>query len=145
MSRYEHQNRLVIQRSLARLRKSEEETILAGMCKVVEAGLEYLLEAHDMHSPLMRHQTETDTLGYALAHNGVIVKSGMHNGGDNLDLPGQAMADAQEILSTTNGWAAVILSDMRGWYNVNLEIDFLGYSADKVKENFHRYFKPVKR
>lgn len=145
MSGYEQRNRQVIQRSLSRLQASEEATILDGMMKVVEAGLEFLVEIHEDYSPHMSHLHETDTLGYALAHEGIIVKSGMHSGGDYLDLPGRAMEEAQDLLSTTHGWAAIILSEMRGWYSVNLEITFLSYSADMVKQNFRRYFKPVRR
>lgn len=143
MSRYESKNRQVIQRSLDRLRESEERRALAAMCQIAEAGLQYLLDAHDAHSMFMAHTLETDTLCFAVAHNGTIVATGAHNGGEG-DLPGNAVGEATRILSGTSGWAAIILSDMKGWYRVDYETSFLFYSADMVKDNFRRLFKQVK-
>ena len=143
MSRYEQQNRQVIQKSLARMLASEQERALAAMCKVAEAGLQYLLDAHDAHEMFMSHTQETDTIGYAVAHNGSIVATRAHDGGGD-DLPGSAVDEATRVLAGTSGWVAVILSDMQGWYRVDYETQFLFYSADMVKENFRRFFKQVK-
>ena len=144
MTRLEQRNQKVIQKSLTRLRTSEQKTAENAMRKIVMVGLEYLIDAHNMHDMFMSHTQENDTLGYALAHDGMIVMSGQHNGG-NEDLPGNAKEKAINLLSGTQGWVAVILSDMQGWYRVDYETDFLLYSAEQVRQDFNRFFKPVKR
>ena len=84
-------------------------------------------------------------MGYAIAHNGVIVESAGYNGGGyDDDMPGLAHEEAERLLAGTKGWAVIIISDMdKFWYNEGWEIDFLHYSADEVAENFHNYFKPI--
>lgn len=135
-------NKDVISKAFARLKRSEERTVHEGMVRLAQAGMAFLVEAHDYFRDGLHHPEEDDTMGYAVSHDGVIIESGsFHGGGD--DLPGDAMNKARRILSGTNGWRAVILSEMEGWYRVDWEMDFLHASADEVKSNFHKFFKPV--
>lgn len=144
MASYASKNRQVIKNAFNNLLKDEKEIIRDGMCKLAEAGLSYLIEAHEFHSALMNHTTETDTMGYAVAFDGVIVASGSHDGGGD-DMPGAARDTAQALLAGTQGWVAIILSDMEGWYRVDYEEDFLGYAFEEVKANFNQFFKRISK
>lgn len=141
-SKYITQNRRVIHTAFTRLGRDADAIILDGMTRVAQAGLEYLLGAHDDHSPWMNHPIENDTLASVVAHNGEVVASFPHDGGEG-DLPGNASDEAKRILRGTSGWVAIIHSDMKGWYRVDYELAFLAISADEVKANFNRFFKPI--
>ena len=139
MAGYLAKNRAVIRSAFSRLRSESDATILAGMTRMTEAGLEYLLEAHDSG---MHHPNENDTLAAILAHDGQVVAKFPHEGSD--DFPGSASAEAARLLRGTSGWIVIILSDMvMQWYRVDYEIAFLTYSADEIKANFHSFFKPI--
>ena len=112
------------------------------MERLAKAAMEYLLEAHEGHAMFMRHTQETNTLAWALAMDGRILRSGRHEGGEG-DLPGGAERKAQAIASGTRGWAVIILSDMEGWYREDLEIDFLVNADYGVAQDFHTFFKKV--
>lgn len=143
MAGYLQQNRSAIRRGFNRLRKDENTIIKKGMVEIAKAGLEYLVDAHNQHSANMLHPHEENTMAYAIAHDGTIVKAASYKGKGVDDLPGDAMNMATGLLSGTSGWVAVILSEMEGWYRVDYENGFLQYSADQVRTNFHRFFKPV--
>lgn len=135
-------NKAVIDNAFDRLKRKKDTIILNGMIKVAKAGLEYLLEAHEIFEPGMMHTEETNTMAYAVAHDGQVVASGMHNGGD-YDLPGSALEMAKDLVADTSGWVAVILSDMEGWYRVDYEINFLYTARDEIKSRFKDFFKPI--
>lgn len=139
---YLQRNNATIQKAFARLAKSEETIVRNGIVALAEAGLAYLIESHDSFGD-MRHTNETDTLAYAVAHDGVVFKGEYLNGGD-ADMPGDALQTATKILSGTKGWCAIILSDMKGWYRVDWEMHFLHYSIAQIKQNFHSFFKRIK-
>ena len=124
MAGYSTQNRNTITKSFQRLRKSEDAISREGMVRVVKAGME-------------------NTLAYAIAHDGVVVESGRHNGIGSDDMPGEAQSKAASLLSGTTGWTAVILSEMEGWYRVDWEMNFLHSSADEIRNKFHTYFHKV--
>lgn len=138
---YEAQNNMVVQRAFDNLRFHQTQIVTDGMRRVAEAGLEYLLEAHDTKYDL-NHPEETNTLGYAVAYNGNVVASGSHNGGD-YDMPGSAREMAENIAASSPGWCAIILSEMEGYYRVDWEMDFLYRSTEEIKANFNQFFKPI--
>lgn len=141
MAGYLAKNKGVIRSAFSRLREESDATILDGMTRITEAGLEYLLDAHDRN---MNHPNENDTLAAILAHDGQVVAKIPHEGSD--DFPGSASAEAARLLRGSSGWIAIILSDMTmPWYRADLEIDFLTYSADEIKANFQSFFKPITR
>jgi len=137
-------NESTIKRAFARLQERKDTIIREGMINLAKAGLEYLVAVHNMHEMFMAHTTETDTLAYAVAHDGLIVASGCHNGGDD-DLPGSATDAAISILSGTSGWVAVILSEMEGYYRVDYEQDFLFDVSFHTVAEFQTYFKKIDR
>lgn len=139
MAGYKAKNKGVIRSAFSRLLSESDATILAGMTRIAEAGLEYLLDAHDSG---MHHPNENDTLAAVLAHDGQVVAKIPHEGSD--DLPESASTEAARLLRGTSGWIAIILSEMTlQWYRVDYEIDFLTYSADEIKANFQSFFKPI--
>lgn len=143
MAGYQSKNEKVIRNAFTRFRANVDRIIENGMRNLAQAGMAFLVDAHDSHRDNMMHTEEVDTLGYAVAHNGTIIESGSYKGGGD-DFPGDAMNKAKALLAGTSGWVAIILSEMEGWYRVDWEQDFLHYSADQVRQNFRKFFKPVK-
>ena len=145
MGRYASQNKAVIDRAFNKLRKSEDEAITNGMYGLLNAGLEYLHEAHDMHRPGMYHEMEDNTLGWALIHNGKVLEVVSQSKGEWTP-HGDAIGRLQALAAETpkDAWVGIILSDMaNNWYRVDYEMGFLAYSADEVMEHFHEFFKPI--
>lgn len=139
MAGYLAKNKAVIRSAFSRLRADSDAIILDGMKSLTEAGLDYLLEAHERD---MHHPNENDTIAAILAHDGQVVAKFPHEGSD--DFPGSASAEAERLLRGTSGWIVIVLSDMTmQWYRVDWEIDFLTYSADEIKANFQSFFKPI--
>ena len=137
-------NDAVIDSAFARLVKREEFAIRNGMYGLLNAGLEYLEQAHGMIHGGERHKEESDTLGWALVHDGQIVEAVSHSGGEWTP-NGDALGRLQDVAaSSKKGWVGIIMSDMANdWYRVDYEMDYLAYSADEVRANFGRFFKPV--
>jgi len=142
MASYQAQNKRTITRAFRRLSTSEETVVKEGMCRVARAGMDFLLEAHTQGHYDLHHPEEKDTLAYVVAHDGRIIKAEGHDGGDS-DLPGDALSKAKAIVSGSNGWVAIILSEMEGWYRVDWEMNFLRYSADHIRDHFADYFKRI--
>lgn len=141
--REETRNRSVIEKAFARLRKSEEEIIRNGMYGLLNAGLDYLHEAHGQIHPGERHEHENDTLGWALVHDGNIIEVVSQAKGEFTPY-GDALGRLEEIARETKGWVGIVLSDMaNNWYRVDWEYDYLSYSADMVKSRFNNFFKPI--
>ena len=138
----EARNAAVIRSAFARLQSNKERIIEDGMKRLAQAGLEFLIRAHDEHDLFMNHPNEDNTMAWAVGHNGSVVASGSHNGGED-DLPGSALQAAESIISNTSGWVAIILSDMEGWYSVGLEEDFLFTASFDIADTFHTYFKKI--
>ena len=143
MAGYQSKNAKVIDNAVMRFRANAEKAIEAGIKNLALAGMSFLVEAHDSHREGMLHTEEDNTLAYAVAHDGTIIESGSFKGNGD-DMPGDAMNKAKSLLSGTSGWVAIILSEMEGWYRVDWEQDFLHYSAEQVRQNFRKFFKPVK-
>lgn len=145
MARYENRNKATIDKAFNRFINREEALITDGMYGLLNAGLEYLHEAHEMHRPGMAHETESDTLGWALIHNGKILEVVSQSKGEWTP-HGDAIGRLQALAAETpmGAWVGIILSDMaNNWYRVDYEMSFLGYSADEVRDHFHEFFKPI--
>ena len=142
MASLKRSNDKVIDRAFTRLVKSEDSIVRDGMYALLCAGLEYLHEAHD---PDLHHENESDTLGWALIHDGAVLEAVSQSMGPwtpHGDALGKLMSIVSEMPST--GWSGVVLSDMANdWYRVDWEMDFLTSSAEQVKANFRNFFKPV--
>ena len=112
-----------------------EDVVMRNMAR---DGLFALLREHNLHDEFLNHPQEKDTLAYALAHDGMIIESGYHNGKED-DLPGDALNQARQVASAHKGWCAVILSDMQyGWYSVVLEEDLLNAARGDIEDNYSR-------
>ena len=144
MAGYSAKNKKTIERAFAKFRKEDEDIIRHGMLLVAKAGIDYLVEAHTRTGEDLNHPKESDSMGYAVAHNGMVIASYGYSGDESYNLPRQAREEAERLLAGTTGWRAIILSDMEGWYNVDWEEGFLSMSADEIKNNFTSYFKPIR-
>ena len=73
-------------------------------------------------------------MGYALAHDGIIVESGFHEGGGSR---GEALSMAQDAVRGKKGWVAVVLSDMQMvHYIFNAEEDALREVVVAIRDEF---------
>ena len=106
------------------------------MYGLLNAGLEYLHEAHGLIHPGEYHEHEKDTLGWALVHDGQILEVVSQDKGKWTPY-GDALHRLEDLASQTNGWVGIVLSDMaNSWYRVDWEYDYLAYSADHIREHF---------
>jgi hypothetical protein len=136
----QRKNKSAFKRGFESLRKYADGMSEVVMRNMARDGLNALLYEHDTHESNMHHATEKNTLAYALAHNGVLVESGYHNGGED-DLPGDALENAIKLACEQSGWCAVILSDLNGgWYNVALEEDLLNAARGDIQDNWGGFF-----
>jgi len=146
MPSLEKANVHTISNALSRLKKTKDKVVMDGMYGLMNAALDYLHEAHDMHHPGMAHETESDTLGWALVYNGRVMEVVSQSKGEwtpKGDALGRLELMVNSVKST--GWVGIVLSDMANdWYSVDLEMQFLNYSIDEVKAHFHDFFKPVR-
>lgn len=137
---YGAQNKAAIQRGLDRLRNREDEIVRNGMYGLLNAALEYL---HQAHEGWMHHENEDDTLGWALVRDGQILEIASQSKGE-LTPRGDAIGRLEAIASGTKGWTGIVLSDMdNSWYRVDWEMNFLHVTADEVRDNFSKFFKPT--
>lgn len=140
---YRLRNRNAIKRGFSRLSTYAKNTCEAVMVNVARDGLARLIQAHEISDQLFGHEhnwhlDETNTLGYALAHDGVIVESGYHDGGG---WRGGALNMAKDAVSGTKGWVAVILADMQfGHYHYITtphEEDMIHWVAEAVRDDWY--------
>ena len=141
-SQYKQANNRTIEYAFKRLMLTQKNVALDGMEKLANAALQYLIDAHDSHSMFMLHTTETNTLGWALACDGKVLRSGQHRGDDG-SLPGDAEEKAKAIAARTHGYAIILLSEMEGWYREDYEMDFMLDTQFGITENFMKFFKKV--
>lgn len=138
-------NRMAILRGFDRLRAAENQTAFDGIRKIGENALDLVVQFHREYDGSMIHINEDNTLAYAVAYDGATIESRGYLGGD-YDMPGEASQEAEDILSSTKGYAAIVLSDMtQDWYNATLELDFLTRARDQIESNINNYFTTLPR
>jgi hypothetical protein len=145
MAGYQAENKRVIEKAFRRLQTSQATNAREGMIRVAKEGMQYLLDIHSSEPDAWRHPSEDNTIAYAVAYNGAIVAAEHHNGDPNLRIKSSAMEEAMRLLSGTTGWVAIILSDMEEWYRADWEESFIRYSADRIRADFQRIFKTIRR
>lgn len=140
-------NNTVISNAFASLTARKDQIIQEGFIRMMEAGLEYLLEAHD--APIAgknifhHNEMEKETLGWMIFRDGVEVASGTQD-------RGPLEGSVRDILLNLEGrpdtgWVGYLMSEMDfNWYRVDYEISFLQYSADNIKGNFSTFFRPIR-
>lgn len=152
---YRTTNRQTINNAFKTFNLRIESYVEEGMLKMAQAGLEYLIEAHEIDSAYdpdkeeLDHQHQSNTTAWAIAHNGRVVKAAYYDGdkGSGIQeraLSPDAMQVASRIAAGTSGWTICITADMKGWYREDYERVFMNYSRDQIMNHFHDYFKPVK-
>ena len=142
----EARNRTVIEAAFAKFRATEFAIIRQGMINIAQAGLLYLVDAHEIFNlqDSHNHLNEDNTLAWAVAYNGQTVDCGDLQGStDDESYPGDASAEARALLKETTGWVAVIYSSMEGWYRFDWEEMYLRYTRDMIYADFDRIFKRV--
>ena len=143
-SKYRSENVKTIREAFKNFVKNKDRVIEAGMCRLLDAALDYLHDAHEMQREGLHHENESNTLGWALVHNGQIVEAVSQSKGPYTP-KGDALKSLEEIASTfSTGWVGIVLSDMKnGWYRVDWEVKFLNYSSQMTAQTFDDYFKPI--
>lgn len=131
--------------AFGRLSASKDAIIAEGFARMMQAGLDALLEAHD--TPIIgedifaHNEMERETLGWMIFHDGREVASGTQDRGE---ITGAILYRLEALGSRTTGWVGYLMSDMSfDWYRVDYEKEFLFYSRDEIRRDFSRYFKPV--
>jgi hypothetical protein len=133
-------NKRAIYRGFLRLHTTMEKTASEGMRRVGKAALDLVVQAHREHDPGLMHLHEDNTLGYAVARDGVVYDSGKYSVNSEYD-PGFASETASDIASTTKGFVAVMLSDMgSSWYRDHMEIGFLFEARDEIRDKINDFF-----
>lgn len=137
---YRLRNRNAIKRGFERLKKTADFTCRNVVVNMGRDGLIQLVDAHrlliDGHDGHHLHLIEENTLGYAVAHDGMIIESGYHNGSGIEPLPGEAMEMARTFLQGLHGWRAVILSDMKWGHYDGHEEDMLNYAREVLRDKW---------
>lgn len=146
MPSFEQANERVIDNAVAKFKERANKALMDGMYGLMNAALDYLHEAHELYKPDMAHESESNTLGWALVYNGKVMEVVAQDKGPWTP-KGDALGRLEMVVSgvRSTGWVGIVLSDMANdWYNIDLEMQFLNYSIDEVKTHFHDFFKPVR-
>ena len=139
-------NLSAIKRGLENLKKSKDAIIEKGMRALLDAALDYLQDAHAvLHGGAAhRHPNETNTLGWALVHDGKIIEAVSQAKGP-ITPRGDALASLQSVAAGAGeGWVGFVLSDMQNaWYRADWEEDFLNYTVQMTAQTFNEYFTSI--
>lgn len=144
MNSFSHNDK-IITIAFNSLIEKKEQIIQRGMYNLLNAALDALHEAHKMMSPELHHEHESNTLGWCLIHNGAIVDAVSQDKGAYTPRGDVLAKLRKEALSMPKDcWGGIVMSDMTNeWYRVDWEINFLTYSAARVKSNFNSIFKAI--
>jgi len=139
---YLRRNERIIRKSINRLMRDEEKIISKGYKDFMQAALDYLVE---VHASTDHHVNEDSTLACGIIRDGKVVKIWGHDGGEQVKWQ-KATVRLMNIVPTLpqEGWVGVLLSGMKGWYNVDKEQGHLQETATWSKSNFTKFFKPIK-
>lgn len=134
-------NDRTIDRSIQKFTERTEKTISSGYLRFMEASLSHLIEVHETSD---HHVNEDSTLACGIFHDGEIIKIWGHKGGQQVKWKkATERLLAISSLLPQEGWVGVLLSGMKGWYNVDKEMGHLQDTASWSKDNFAKYFKPL--
>lgn len=142
MSQYQSNIR-AIDGGIAKFVAAKNESIERGMYLLLDSALDYL---HDAHEDWMAHENESNTLGWALMHDGRIIEAVSQAKGPYTPR-GDALTKLRGIMAKApkTAWIGVVLSDMENnWYRIDWETNFLHFSANEVRSNFQNFFTPIK-
>lgn len=135
-------NNSTIQDAFARLIKTKDEVIEAGMYDVLENAVHVALAAHnDAHQS---HIQIGDTYGWMLVHNHRIVEISVVATDDNRgNATKQLRAKLRELPKT--GWIGVVMAGMQpaSYFSVRYELGTLEHARTVTLLNFFQFFKPI--
>lgn len=149
-----NQNKKLISQGFKWLAKTGEEEIKVRFVRIMKQSMVWIREAHKTRAKAVRHLAETDTMAWAVFHDGRRVAAGYSDGTD-YDSAGNVIQDEYSVKgdltakfevkgSSTKGWYGIVGSDMsHGWYRITWEKDFLQYSINEFKRNFNKYFNKL--
>lgn len=134
-------NERKLERGFSRLNRGKDAEIERIMLDVLDAALQDLIDAH---WGKLQHPAETDTLGWALVHDGKVVKAVSQVGGQVTDASALRTLSSLVSSGSSSGWYGIVCSDMTNdWYRVDWEIIFLNRSARELKKNMYKYLHRI--
>ena len=135
-------NKETINNAFARLVKTKNEVIEAGMYDVLENAVHVALAAHN--EAHQKHIEIGDTYGWMLVHNHKIVEISVVATDDNRgNATKQLRAKLRELPKT--GWIGVVMAGMQpaSYFSVAYELGTLEHARTATLLNFKQFFKPL--
>lgn len=138
-------NEKVIANAFLRFRATREFVMSNGMRSLLREAVRYAIEVHDEEH--QRHPSSGDDYGWVLFYKGKYVDSEIYTpqGG------GAEMLGIHKVIRKvdvpTKGWVGVVMAHMKpmGYFSIDYELEVLARTADEVRANFDRHFKPFRR
>lgn len=146
MRSYVQSNAKKIDAMFKRAVKGVNQTCTAGMEELLEAGVQYCLDAHDAKHH--RHLEMGDSYGWMLLKDGKEVKRKIY--AEGAAAQGNASSALSEvrrgIYADTSGYIGIVLAGMKPitYFNVRFEFYAMRRGMNELTgEDFARIFKPV--
>lgn len=151
MGKYTRRNETAIRRGFRRLSYNKDMAIEAGMKEMMDNAMLFALGEHDENHWF--HKSTENSYGWAVIHDGVgvanKVNEGRHGGGDALEQLMEASREAPQ-----KGWIGILLASFRVGndkptprmflFELDYEMSLLYETRDMTREQFNRYFKPIR-
>lgn len=134
-------NKETINNAFKCFRKANNEQFKMGMRDLLEAAVKYALVNHDENH--QSHLKAGDSYGWILYHNGKQV--GIHIISKGNEIKGDTRAEIKGISVPNYGWVGVVMAGLvpESYFAVDYEEQILALTADDIRANYHRYFKPI--
>lgn len=138
---YRSRNDRAIEKAVAKLVERKEKVVEAGFLAFMQSAMDYLVSVHNSTD---HHVNEDSTLACGVFHDGQTIKIWGHSGTEQTAWK-KATWRLQNIVPELpqKGWVGVLLSGMKGWYNVDKEMGHLTDAASWSRDSFTKYFKPL--
>jgi len=137
-------NNRKIDDAFATAKRRMNESIRIGFTELLEAGVNYCLEAHDPFH--QRHLETGDSYGWVLLYNGSEVSRSIYAKGREAKGNASKALDAVKGSCPSHGWVGVVLAGMEpvNYFAVKHEFVFMRSGIQDLKaEDFDRIFKPM--
>lgn len=148
MGRYDRQNERAVKNGLDWLIKTEDLIARRGMIELLQEASAYAMQLHD--ATHYGHRISEDSHGWALVKNGTIVMMQVNAGNHG---KGDATKQLREVAKglVNPGYSGIVLASMNALrengkpiiFEVEFEETILGATADAVRSNFYKFFKPI--
>jgi len=147
-NRYEKSNEKAIKRGLNWLSATKDVIIRRGMVELLQEASAYAIELHDaMH---FGHRIAEDSHGWALVKDGSIVMMQVNAGNHGEGHAREQMRDVADSINN-KGYVGIILASMTAnredgrpiIFAIDFEMDVLNITADAIRANFYKFFRPI--